>query len=143
MNLTTPLAALCVPIALFTLSACGEAVDADTAPRPETIAFPEAIPVNSAATVLQREGALAENCGAESAETFIGDTLDYQVRADLLQAIAPQVNVRWLEPGLEPGLDPEAEAASDPDAGPGSASSLQRLTVEMDDDKEIISVRCE
>lgn len=115
-------------LALFA-SACGEATDANTAPNPEDVGevleierdLPE--PEEAAPAI----GEINSTCSAQLAEPYAGETLDLATRTALLDAVAPQVLVRFLGP--EETIE-------------GDDSNPNRLNIRTDDVNVISEVFC-
>jgi hypothetical protein len=130
MNRQTLLVLPLVTLSALTLSACGEAGSADTEPTPENIEMEVATfePEDTSAGPEAVSGPMA--CNAALAESFIDRTIDFEVRSELLAAVAPLVNVRWLSP--EERAAASAEEAADP----------ERLTVELDEDDTVTDIYC-
>lgn len=109
-------------------AACGDAVDADAAPSPEQPVevaelerdLPE--PEETAPAV----GEADARCRANLAQPFVGQQLDLDTRSELLDAVAPQVLIRFIEPG---------EAVTD-DLNP------ERLNVSIGEDGAVAEVYC-
>jgi hypothetical protein len=113
------------PLAL----ACGNTSDADAEPNPaepvevgeiaRTLPEPEATPdiVGEADSV----------CRGQLAKPFVGQELDLATRTELLDAVAPQVMVRFLEPGSE-----EEDGSM----------NTERLNIAVNDANEITEVYC-
>jgi hypothetical protein len=113
-------------LASLALAACGNSVDDDVAPNPAEVDMP-AVDYERDDVVLAEEGEEdPSSCNRDRADPYIGRIADYEVRAELLEKVAPIVNVRWLSPGDQASEDRE----------------MQRLTIELDDDETILAVRC-
>jgi len=112
--------------ALALLAACGNAVDSDTAARPADVAMPATDYERDETALAQTPEPEPDDCNASQVDPYIGRAADFEVRAEVLERIAPLVNVRWLAPGDE--VDGEAE--------------LERLTIELDEEDVITEARC-
>lgn len=92
---------------LLLIAACGNATDADAEAMPEAVddvtalerTLPE--PEETAEAV----GAIDAACRANLAQPFVGQTLNLDSRSELLEAVAPQAIIRFLEPEEELGDD--------------------------------------
>lgn len=113
------------PLAL----ACGEATDADAEPEPaEPVTvddFQRDIPVLDPEPVAIGEVDAA--CRANLAEPFVGDEMDLETRQALLDAVEPQVKVRFVEEGNPRLTDDLVD---------------DRLNVRTDASDEIVEVYC-
>ncbi len=125
---TAPLPFLATILSACILSSCGDAVDEGSPPNP-------AEPVDVALDYERDDIAIASDqgrkdpasCNAGLAQPFVGKTVDYEVRSELLETVAPLVNVKWITP--------EDELTDD--------REMQRLVVRMDGEDVITSVACE
>ena len=116
----------------LSLTACGEAVDADAAPNPAQIDM-NATDFERDEIAIGPEGdgdADPADCNAVLAEPFIGQTVDFEVRSELLETVAPLVNVRWLSPADREELGDDADR------------EMQRRTVELDESETVTAVYC-
>ena len=125
--------ARCALVALSLLvpltSACGEASDANADPVPaepvEVEDFQRNIPAVEAVPVVIGEVDAA--CRANLAEPFVGEEMDLETRQALLDAVEPQVKIRFVEDG-EPRLTDDLVD--------------DRLNVRTDAADDIIEVYC-
>ena len=93
----------------FALSACGDTTEAENVePRPMA-----SVPVDDYARVTPSTppptDVALEDCNARLASPYIGEQADAQTRGELLSAVAPVTNVRWVGPGTATteDLDPD------------------------------------
>ncbi len=125
---TSPLAAFTLILSACILPSCGDAVDEDTPPNP-------AEPVDVALDYERDDIAVPtdanpedpSSCNADLAQPFVGRTVDLDVRSQLLETIAPIVNVKWLTP----------------DDTLTGGSENPRMVVRMDGESMITSIACE
>lgn len=124
-----PLRPAAAAVGALLLCACGDAVDADTPPRPANVEMPT-IAVEGEAEPLAPANladAQAEACDADLIEPFMGRQADFQVRSTVLESVEPIVNVRWVKAGEE--------------AAP--AMEMTQLTIDLDEDGTIRSATCD
>lgn len=110
----------------ISLGGCGNAVDADAEPSPVDVEMPDLAYERDDASIGYEGENDPASCNLDRADEFVGMEADYEVRAELLEKVAPLVNVRWIGPN---------ETAEDDQERP-------RLTVELDENEKIIAVRC-
>ncbi len=125
-------AATLAAMSALMLSSCGDAVDAETEASPAQIDI-EATNFERDDIAIGPEGdgdADPADCNAGLAEPFMGKAIDYEVRSELLETVAPLVNVRWLTP---------EDRAED---GASEDREMQRLTVELDADDTVTAIYC-
>ena len=111
---------------LITLTvACGEAVDEDAAPRPDDSVkvsnYQRDLPITGV-----NEETDADDCNAEIARQYIGEPASFETKAEILEAVAPLVNVKWMMP----------DDSVDDDFNP------ERLLVQLDASELITGARC-
>ena len=114
------------------LAACG----ADESDPSENVAASPEVPVMSEAEspVIADQAAMAmpvgtpepTECNADRAAQFAGRTADAEVRAELVEAVAPVTAIRWVGPG----------DATTEDYSP------ERLNVMLDAGEVIVSAHC-
>ena len=125
--------ALCALATLSFLSplalACGDASDADVPPNPaepvEVDDFERDIPAND--PIREEIGEVDSACRAPLAVPFVGETLDLETRQALLDAVEPQVKIRFVEDD-EPILSDDLVN--------------DRLNIRTDETDEITEVYC-
>ena len=116
----------------FALAACGadESNPAENvAASPEVPVFSEETPpaTAEAATMAMPVGTPEPtDCNADRAAQFAGRTADTEVRAELVEAVAPVTAIRWVGPG----------DATTEDYSP------ERLNVMLDAGEVIVSAHC-
>ncbi|MGB3712099.1 MAG: hypothetical protein WA985_10450 [Erythrobacter sp.] len=113
------------PLAL----ACGNATEATAEPEPDepvdVAAFERDL--SASQTVPEEVGQIDSACRAPLAEPFIGESMDLETRQALLDAVEPQVKIRFVEPDMEVLTD---DLVND------------RLNVRTDENDEIVEVYC-
>ncbi len=122
--------------AIFTLAflaplavACGSAQDAGSEPNPATPVEVDDFERDLAEVepVPEEVGSVDAACRANLAQPFVGETMNLETRQALLDAVEPQVTIRFVEPDEEI-LDDDTVA--------------DRLNVRTDESDEIVEVYC-
>ncbi len=109
------------------LAACGSAVDSDAEATPTDVDIPAAAFEADTPPLAGDTAPGPMDCNADLVEPFIGRAADFGVRAQVLEKVAPTINVRWLRPDEE-----------DVDT-----IEMERLTIELDGDNTIIAATCD
>lgn len=123
--------AACVTLAFLSPLAlsCGSATDDDAAPNPaepvDVAEFERDLPASE--TVQDAVGEVDAACRANLAEPFIGETMGLETRQALLDAVEPQVKIRFVEPDAEILAE---DIVND------------RLNIRTDENDEIVEVYC-
>ncbi|MEE4154106.1 MAG: hypothetical protein V2I27_08090 [Erythrobacter sp.] len=122
-----PLHSIAAGSAALLLAACGNAVDEDVPPNPADVDMPATDYERDEPPLAPPSIAESEDCNADLVEPFIGREADFRVRSEVLEYVAPIVNVRWLGPGEEGTREFE----------------MVELIIRLDEDDTILSARCE
>lgn len=112
--------------ALMLIAGCGQAVDSDAEPVPADVEMPAVDIERDDVAITDAGDENPASCNVDRVDPYVGMQADYETRAEMLEKVAPLVNVRWLSPDDQRTEDRE----------------MQRLTVELSEDGEILAVRC-